>query len=163
MPIPNTLFIAAVIFAIAVLTRSTVVSFIGGLVLLVGYGVSRALTTRPAEPETGGADRSVRHRTLFVIATKYWTVADKNTLTLGYSGLMLWNRLIWLGVGALVFAFAYWRFSFAERSTKPGKKGKEEATPDLAAIAIPAADRHFGPGAAMGCNSGEAPSSNSAG
>ncbi len=32
--IPNTLFIAAIIFAIAVLTRSTVTSFIGGLVLV---------------------------------------------------------------------------------------------------------------------------------
>ena len=32
--IPTTLFIASIIFAIAVLTRSTVVSFTGGLVLL---------------------------------------------------------------------------------------------------------------------------------
>ena len=144
--IPNTLFIAAVIFAIAVLTRSTVVSFIGGLVLLVGYGVAQALTTDLQNQKLAALIDPFGTNT-FRIATKYWTVADKNTLTLGYSGLMLWNRLIWLGVGALVFAFAYWRFSFSERSTKPGKKGKEEATPDLAAITIPTTDRHFGPGA----------------
>ena len=144
--IPNTLFIAAVIFAIAVLTRSTVVSFIGGLVLLVGYGVAQALTTDLQNQKLAALIDPFGTNT-FRIATKYWTVADKNTLTLGYSGLMLWNRLIWLGVGALVFAFAYWRFSFSERSTKPGKKGKEEAIPDLAAITIPTTDRHFGPGA----------------
>ena len=43
--VPNTLFIAAVIFAIAVLTRSTVVSFLGSLGLLAGYGISRVLTS----------------------------------------------------------------------------------------------------------------------
>ena len=144
--IPNTLFIAAIIFAIAVLTRSTVVSFIGGLVLLVGYGVAQALTTDLQNQKLAALIDPFGTNT-FRIATKYWTVADKNTLTLGYSGLMLWNRLIWLGVGALVFAFAYWRFSFSERSTKPGKKGKEEAAPVLAQIAIPATERHFGPGA----------------
>jgi ABC-2 type transport system permease protein len=144
--IPNTLFIAAIIFAIAVLTRSTVVSFIGGLVLLVGYGVAQALTTDLQNQKLAALIDPFGTNT-FRIATKYWTVADKNTLTLGYSGLMLWNRLIWLGVGALVFAFAYWRFSFSERSTKSGKKSKEEAIPAPAAITIPATDRDCGPGA----------------
>jgi ABC-2 type transport system permease protein len=144
--IPNTLFIAAIIFAIAVLTRSTVVSFIGGLVLLVGYGVAQALTT-DLQNQTLAALIDPFGTNTFRIATKYWTVADKNTLTLGYTGLMLWNRLIWLSVGGLVFAFAYWRFSFAERSTKPGKKRKEETAPALATTTIPVSDRQFGPGA----------------
>ena len=49
--IPNTLFIAAIIFAIAVLTRSTVVSFVGGLVLLVGYGSCPGADHRSAESD----------------------------------------------------------------------------------------------------------------
>jgi len=57
------------------------------------------------------------------------------------------NRLIWLGVGALIFAFAYWRFSFSERSTKPGKKSKAEDALKPALVAIPPAARQFGPGA----------------
>ena len=40
--IPNTLFVAAIIFAVAALTRSTITSFIAALVLLVGYAVSDA-------------------------------------------------------------------------------------------------------------------------
>jgi hypothetical protein len=144
--IPNTLFIAAIIFAIAVLTRSTVVSFIGGLVLLVAYGVAQALTTDLQNQKLAALIDPFGTNT-FRIATKYWTVADKNSLTLGYSGLMLWNRLIWLAVGALIFAFAYWRFSFSERSTKPGKKSKEEDALKPAVVAIPLAARQFGPGA----------------
>jgi ABC-2 type transport system permease protein len=144
--IPNTLFIAAIIFAIAVLTRSTVVSFIGGLVLLVAYGVAQALTTDLQNQKLAALIDPFGTNT-FRIATKYWTVADKNSLTLGYSGLMLWNRLIWLGIGALIFAFAYWRFSFSERSTKPGKKSKEEDALNPAVVAMPPAARQFGPGA----------------
>jgi len=144
--IPNTVFISAIIFAIAVLTRSTVVSFIGGLGLLVGYGVAQALTTDLQNQRLAALIDPFGTNT-FRIVTKYWTVADKNTLTLGYSGLMLWNRLIWLSVGALIFAFAYWRFSFAERSTKQKKKRKETDVLAPAMTMIPAVERQFGPGA----------------
>ena len=42
--IPNTLFCGAIVFTIAILTRSTATSFIGSLLLLTGYGVSEVLT-----------------------------------------------------------------------------------------------------------------------
>jgi ABC-2 type transport system permease protein len=143
--VPNTLFIAAVIFAIAVLTRSTVVSFLGSLGLLAGYGISRVLTSDlknqklAALVDPFGIDP-------FLYATKYWTVAEKNTLAIGYSGYMLWNRLIWLGVGAVIFAFAYWRFSFAERSPRK-KKARAQESVSITTTAIPVAARNFGAGA----------------
>ena len=62
--VPNTLFIAAVIFAIAVLTRSTVVSFLGSLALARGIRNLPSAHQRPEKPETGGADRSLWHRSL---------------------------------------------------------------------------------------------------
>ncbi len=68
--IPNTLFIAAIIFAIAVLTRSTVTSFIGGLVLLTGYGVGQALTT-DVQHETWAALLDPFGIRTFALATKY--------------------------------------------------------------------------------------------
>ena len=64
--VPNTLFIAAVIFAIAVLTRSTVVSFLGSLALAGGIWNFAGAHQRPEKPETGGADRSLRHRSFSV-------------------------------------------------------------------------------------------------
>src|SRR5580693_1896599 len=42
--IPNTVFMAAVLFAIAVLARNEIMSFIGALLLLTGYAVADALT-----------------------------------------------------------------------------------------------------------------------
>jgi ABC-2 type transport system permease protein len=128
--LPNTLFIAAVIFAIAVLTRSTVISFLGGLLLLVANGIAGALRSNlpnqklAAMIDPFGDDA-------FRLLTKYWTVAERNTHGLGFSGILLWNRLLWLAVGALIFAFAAWRFSFTERVARASKRkpGAQDAAP----------------------------------
>jgi hypothetical protein len=129
--LPNTFLIAAIIFAIAILTRSTVASFIGGLVLLTGYGVGQALVS-DIRHETAAALLDPFALRTFNLATKYWTVADKNMDTIGYGDhLLLLNRLIWVGVAALIFAFAYTRFHFEERAT--GKKAKSVG-PELAAL-----------------------------
>jgi ABC-2 type transport system permease protein len=146
--IPNTLFIAAVIFAIAVLTRSTVTSFIGGLILLTAYAVAQALTT-DLQHETIAALLDPFGIRTFTLATKYWTVADKNNLAIGYSGLLLWNRLIWLAAGAAIFGFAYSRFRFEERTSRRRKKkglenGEMEATAVVSAtLAQPRAEFGF--------------------
>jgi hypothetical protein len=116
--IPNTFFIAAIIFAIAVLTRSTVTSFIGGLFLLTAYGVGQALTS-DIRHETAAALLDPFAIRTFGLATKYWTVAEKNTATIGYGDhLLLLNRLIWISAGVLIFAFAYYRFRFEERASQ---------------------------------------------
>jgi ABC-type transport system involved in multi-copper enzyme maturation permease subunit len=113
--LPNTLFIAAVIFAIAALTRSTVVSFLGGLVLLTGYGIAQALMSDLKNETLAAMIDPFAIRT-FSLMTKYWTVADKNTQSVGLTGLLLWNRLVWLSAGALIFAFTCYRFRFTRSS-----------------------------------------------
>ncbi|MEO8724500.1 MAG: M1 family aminopeptidase [Acidobacteriaceae bacterium] len=147
--LPNTFFIAAVVFVIAVLTRSTITSFIGSLALLVGSAVSDALTTDLANEKLAAMIDPFGSRA-FAIATKYWTVADKNHLTYGFSGLVFWNRLLWIGVGAALFAFACWRFSFAERGSKAKKKKSAEEGASGApreVLVAPAVQRQFGGGA----------------
>jgi ABC-type transport system involved in multi-copper enzyme maturation permease subunit len=109
--VPNTLFIAAVIFAIAALTRSTAVSFLGALLLLAGYGIAEALTT-DIKNETVAAIVDPFAIRAYALSTKYWTMAEKNNQAIGLTGLLLWNRLLWLSAGAAIFALAYFRFTF---------------------------------------------------
>ena len=146
--LPNTLFVAAVIFTIAVLTRSTVISFLGGLLLLVANIVS-SIFTQKLENEKLASLIDPFGNDAFSYMTKYWTVADRNTHALGFVGLLLWNRLIWIAVGLVIFAFAYWRFSFAERAIKQGKRAaekKDEAAP-VKAIAPGEIPLSYGAGA----------------
>lgn len=135
--IPNTLFIAAIIFAIAALTRSTVTSFLGGLLLIVAYGVSQALLSNLDNEKIAMLLDPFGIRT-FGLITKYWTVSDKNNSVLGLTGFMLWNRLVWLGVGFAIFIFAGLRFSFSERSKKVSKKSRDtESAPVPPTVATP--------------------------
>jgi ABC-2 type transport system permease protein len=127
--IPNTVFVAAVIFAVAALTRSTITSFIAALVLLVGYAVSDAFLS-DIRNETIGALTDPFGARAFGLMTKYWTVADRNKLSIGWEGLLLWNRLLWLAVSGVIFGFAYNRFSFSERN----KKNKRAGNADVAMV-----------------------------
>ncbi len=132
--VPNAFFMAAILFTIAVLARNEIVSFVGALLLLTGYGVSDALLSDIERERIAALLDPFAVRT-FTLATKYWTVAEKNTISLGLSGLMFWNRLLWIGVGVLFLIFAYYRFSFAERRQKARKAHETpEQVPALASF-----------------------------
>ncbi len=134
--VPNAFFMAAILFTIAVLARNEIVSFIGALLLLTGYGVSAALLTDIEHERMAALLDPFAIRT-FALATKYWTVAEKNSYAMGLSGLMLWNRLLWIGAGVIFLVFACYRFSFAERRQKVRKT--EAALPSASApVVLPA-------------------------
>ncbi|MFN3875185.1 MAG: M1 family aminopeptidase, partial [Flavobacteriales bacterium] len=137
------LFSACIIFAVSVLLRSTMAAFITAIALLVGFGVAGSLTS-DLENELVGALADPFGGTAFNIATKYWTVEDKNTLMLPASGLMLWNRLLWVSVGIGVFLFGYSRFSFTERAqTTRAVEADGEGKPSFAHVALPRVARRF--------------------
>jgi len=117
LALPNAFFVAAVLFAIAVLARNDIVSFVAALGLMTGYIVSDALTQNIEHEKIAALLDPFAIRT-FTLYTKYWTVAEKNSISAGLSGLLLWNRLVWVGVGIAFLVFAYYRFSFSERRSK---------------------------------------------
>ncbi|MBK7964401.1 MAG: hypothetical protein IPK10_03205 [Bacteroidetes bacterium] len=130
--VPNVFFGGAVIFCIAALTRNTILSFVGSIGLLVGYIISQNLI-RDIDSEVMGAMLDPFGLRTFSVATKYWTVDDKNTMSMGFEGLLLMNRLIWMSVGVAVLIFTYFRFSFSEKSSSSKKRKKDvensEASP----------------------------------
>ena len=134
--VPNAFFMAAILFTIAVLARNEIVSFVGALVLLTGYGVADAVLSDIERERIAALLDPFAVRT-FALATKYWTVAEKNTISLGLSGLMLWNRLLWIGVGVVFLVFACYRFSFAEKRQK-ARKPQEGLEIASTAVVLPA-------------------------
>jgi ABC-2 type transport system permease protein len=118
--IPNTLLAAAIIFSIAALTRSSTIAFISAIALLVGYGFSESLL--------GNLDNERLAMLLdpfgvrpFQRMTRYWTITERNSMSIGLTGLLLANRAIWMTVAAGIFSICAWRFSFAERTSKRRK------------------------------------------
>ena len=103
--LPNTIFVVSILFAVAVLARSEAMSFIAAFVLFLGFLLCDVQLKGVQFERLAALLDPFAVRT-FALVTKYWTVVDKNTSSGGLHGLLLWNRLIWMGVSCLVFAAA---------------------------------------------------------
>src|SRR5215470_7222584 len=134
--LPNAFIIAAILFAVAVLGRNEIISFVASLVLLAGYGVSDYLLQNVERQKLGAILDPFGIRT-YAYITRYWTVADKNGLSVDYSGYMLWNRLLWIAVALAIFVFAYYRFSFTERKKKSRAQSAEISSTPVATQPLP--------------------------
>jgi ABC-2 type transport system permease protein len=139
--VPNTFLTAAILFAVAVVWRRDIAPFIATILLIIGRGVTASLLMDPQREWIRALFDSFGAIT-FAIFTKYWTVADKNNLAVGFSGLLVWNRLLWIAAGCAAFAFAYSRFSFAEKRTK-SKAVEADERPTAVAAAPPMPHPHM--------------------
>jgi ABC-2 type transport system permease protein len=115
--IPNTLATAAIIFSIAAVTRSSTFAFISAIGLLIGYALTGSLISNLDNEQLAMLLDPLGVRP-FSRMTRYWTIAERNTMTQGLSGTLLVNRILWLGAAGVVFGFAVWRFSFSERTSR---------------------------------------------
>jgi hypothetical protein len=124
--LPNMFFAGAVIYAFATKWKSTVVSFVGALCIIVAYMIAGTLMSDLDNERIGALLDSFGIRAYF-LDTKYFTPQEKNTLGPAFSGVLLLNRLIWIAVGAIILLLSYWSFSFKEKA----KKVKAIAKPEV--------------------------------
>ena len=135
MVVPNLLLAGAVFFTIAALTRSLMATYAGAVAFIVAMFVASAkledieneFLSGLLDPFGFGA---------FSIATRYWTVFEKNTSVVPLEGVYLWNRILWLSVALVIFAFGVWRFRFSTGTRKAGKRAKKGLPADVAAAPI---------------------------
>ncbi|AMR27337.1 hypothetical protein A0257_09685 [Hymenobacter psoromatis] len=137
--LPNLFFSGAIFFTTATLTRNILSTYIGSVVLLVGYLIASAYLS-DLKNEHLAATLDAFGLGSIELTTRYWTAADKNTRLLPLSSFVLLNRALWLavGVGLLVLCYVRFRFS-AFASDKAPKKRKAAATLADDALAAPVA------------------------
>lgn len=115
--IPNILLIGSIVFSVVTFTRNISAGFITVVLLLLIQGlVSSAFSESderfiaalldPFGAKAGG------------YYTQYWTKAEQNELLLPIKGVVIYNRLLWLGVSALIFTLCYKKFSFSQNALK---------------------------------------------
>lgn len=150
MCLPTQLFLGGLFFAVAALTRRQMATYVAMIGLLVAYFIS-ALALDNEHTRTLGAYLDPFGITPLFTVTRYWTVAERNTLLPPLLSLFGANRLIWGWAGIALFglgvAGADWAArrggaaakatpkSAAKTADKTGGKGKS-ATDDGA---VPAA------------------------
>ena len=115
--LPNMFFTGAIIFQMANIWKSTVISFVGTLFILIAYGFSGTLMSN-IDNETIAALVDPFGIQTFNIQTKYFTVIEKNTLSPQFSGVLLFNRIIWTLFGTVILFLSYFKFSFQTKNKK---------------------------------------------
>lgn len=111
--IPNTFFIGAVFFAVAALSRNLLAVYVSAVVLFVGYLIASVLSTQLDSKYFAGLIDPFGNFALEHV-TQYWTVAEKNSLMIPMSGLVMVNRVIWTVGGVAVMAATCWRFRLTQ-------------------------------------------------
>jgi ABC-type transport system involved in multi-copper enzyme maturation permease subunit len=133
MVVPNLLLAGAIFFAVAALTRSLMATYSSVVAFLVAYAISGALLENIENEFVAGLLDPFGFGA-FSLATRYWTVFQKNTQILPLEGIYLWNRVLWISVALLTLAFAFWRFQFTTGTRKSRKKAARAEADELQPI-----------------------------
>jgi len=141
--LPNILLFGAIVFAVVTFTRNIAAGFITVILLLFVQGMTESLLSDPSQrylaallDPFGSAANAYN--------TRYWTVSEQNELHIPISDVILYNRLIWLGVASLVFGLVYYFFSFSQNAlsfsyfgTKKGERSTKRNFGGITRINLP--------------------------
>ena len=139
--LPNLLFLTAIFFALATLSRKMLPVYVASVLVLIGYftvsqfsGTTLTASVRAAlaDPLGGAAIDRI---------TRYWTPFQRNTQLIPLQGILLANRALWLGVGAIFLAVAYVKFQFAypgreEQAAASGRSTRRRRFPPRMSLPI---------------------------
>ncbi len=135
--LPNLFFVSALLFLLAVLTRSMLATYVGVIVfvvllvisgLLLGHGnIAHQTAAALMDPFGGGVD----------LATRYWTAADRNTRVPALTGLILGNRALWLAIALALLAGALALFRPDREGLRWFRRRKRTPAPQPTTTAAP--------------------------
>jgi ABC-2 type transport system permease protein len=136
--LPSLLFCAALFYALAVATRSMMAMYLGVVGFFVLYLSAQGLMSDPQyrdlaallDPFGIGA---------FAAETRYWTAFERNSMIPAMEGALLHNRLLWLGLSAVIIALTHWLVDLRRQPKSRGKQKASEALPNIDPAAAKAA------------------------
>jgi ABC-type transport system involved in multi-copper enzyme maturation permease subunit len=131
--IPNVFITGAIFFSIATLTRNLLYTFSAVVAMFAGL-ITSSIFINDIEHKTLSALIDPTGLEAYDLVTRYWTVAEKNTLVPQVAGFLLVNRVLWMAIGAAALVFTLVRF-------KPvlGGSGRAGRKSGVAPAAVPQA------------------------
>jgi ABC-2 type transport system permease protein len=127
-PVVQIFFLGSLFFAVAALTRKLFVMYLQGVVVFLTYLIVNVIfaATGSLEHFWSAIFDPVGLRLLDSV-TRYWTVVEKNTLQLPWSGVFLYNRMVWSSVGLLSLIAVYLLFPFSVEALTAASRGRKAA------------------------------------
>ena len=149
--LPNLFFIGALLFCLAVATRSMLMTYIGVIAFLV-FSIVTSVLVGDLDTRWIGALIDPYGSAAVDLATRYWSVSERNSLLPPVSGLLLANRAIWIGIGVVLLWVAYGLFrtdreGLTLRRRKPSAAGGTASKGSSGPIVLPKVQLETGFGA----------------
>jgi ABC-2 type transport system permease protein len=135
------LFVAGTIFfAAGALARNSIMIYTQGILLLIAYELGNIFVEDMEYKELAALLDPFAINT-FEHVTRYWTPSEKNALVVPFEGIMLYNRLIWVGFSVALLVVTYYGFSFnvvrnAFIRKKPIAQAKQKVQPEAVKIPV---------------------------
>jgi hypothetical protein len=143
--IPNLIITSAIFFALAALGRKMLPVYAGSVILLIAYfAVNQLITDLTTTRSVALLDPFGGNAVGFL--TQYWAPFQRNTQLVPFTGVLFWNRVAWLALGAAILALCDARFSFTYAASKRARGQQSELADDSPismARAVPAVHPTF--------------------
>ncbi len=147
--LPNLLFISALLFLLATLTRSMLFTYLGVIGFFVLWTIAGQLTT-DLDARWIGTLLDPFGLAALAETTRYWSSADRNLRLPELGGQLLANRALWVGIALVLLAMAFRLF----RADREGiVLRRKRAVPAAAPESAPA---HVAHGVALPTSAGSA-------
>lgn len=143
----NFFFAGCIFFSLVSLTKKVMLAYAGGAILFITYLITLTLT------------QDIENKDLvslldpFGLGTygnviRYWTPEEQNSLTVPFSGMLIWNRLLWVGIGLSAFLYTLFKFDFIKflnknYTSKKKNDNLDEANPAAALTKLPKVSQIF--------------------
>lgn len=107
----NSFFIGVLFFSLMTFFKRMSILYLGGILIFILSEVASQLLGNldnqwmSVYVDPFGSD-------VYRYVKKYWSINEVNTLHLPVYGKFLLNRLLWLGIGVLIFIFTLFKFSY---------------------------------------------------
>ncbi len=145
--LPNLFIFGSIFFMGGTLGKRMVVVYAQGIILFMGYLAASTFLSQLDNQQLAAMLDPFGFGALEV-TTQYWTVAEQNSQLIPFSGFILSNRLIWMGIGllSLVWTMVKFNFQMAGNASKKTKKKGTKVARELAdqVIDTPAVQQVFG-------------------
>ncbi len=145
--IPNILIFGSIFFAVAAFTRRMGAVYVMGIILYLGYLFSMNFTDKIDYRTLRGLVDPFGF-TSTTLLTEYWSPTEQDTRSVTLTGILLYNRIVWLAFSGCMLALGLY---LTQRAISPRAAGKSNDAPEPAPRAIRSltASLNFSPVARM--------------
>jgi ABC-2 type transport system permease protein len=134
--LPNTLLFGTIYFSLTTFLRNTTIAYLFTVIFFL-FDLAANSVLSDIDYQSLAAMLDPYGSKALNKVTQYWTPSEQNERSLSLTDELLYNRLVWLGLGLLIMWFSYVKFNFSQFLNPPKrwfKKKEESYSPQTQAI-----------------------------